>query len=175
MIVVTGRSGTGKSTVADILHADFGMTRIGVGDALRHALARSGIIVERRWDIGPTFLRHHTVDEIFEAIREESDGKGTHLVIDGVRYAETCRQLTAWRDATIWMVHASPTAIERRLAARAESTSRHALSDAFEAELGPLSKLATSSLTNDGTPEDLRRAVHAAARDAGLSPQANAP
>ena len=82
-VVIFGRPGSGKSSLAERLGADFGYTLVRTGEMLRDAVRAGGFLGKRvekhlaRGDLVPDTL-------IFELLEADFKGPGmTHLLFDG--------------------------------------------------------------------------------------------
>jgi adenylate kinase len=82
-VVIFGRPGSGKSSLAEGLGRDFGYTLVRTGEMLRDAVRKGGLLGQRvekhlaRGDLVPDTL-------IFELLEADFKGPGmTHLLFDG--------------------------------------------------------------------------------------------
>jgi dephospho-CoA kinase len=116
-IILTGPPCAGKSTCAEFLKNEFGLEIINVGDLLFEKLKSDGIVCNTRDEIGPAFLKHYLVDDIFKIIVEYIDGF-EQVVIDGVRLESICYQLKEYYSSSLWYIDTYLHIREQRLANR---------------------------------------------------------
>lgn len=84
-IVITGRSGSGKSELAAGLSRVLHLEVVNVGDELAAALRDSGDAVEQRADIGPRYLEAFGLQGYLRILR---DAARRRCILDGLRIDE---------------------------------------------------------------------------------------
>lgn len=97
LLIITGRAGTGKSTVATALASHFGLRVRNIGDILA---VRMGGSFSDRSIIGPTFLNRFGFDAYRDLVLEAAQA-GT--VLDGLRSPTVLRDLLLMRRSVATM------------------------------------------------------------------------
>lgn len=160
LILLSGRSGVGKSTVATFLRELAAFRVVNVGNILGAELRRRHVEWHARHEIGSLFLENYDATQIFplldEGLRvEQAAAPGASVAVDGVRFAVTCAQFRdSHPDSLIWFVTCDPSirAARRLLGGDVRSAN---VGDSDE----QLEQAADTVIRNDGTVDDLRTAV----------------
>lgn len=82
VVVVSGRRGSGKTTLSRILSEATGFRCVNFGNQLRDELRRRDVTPASRQEIGPQFMAVCGLDEYLRLLR---DCAGAGTVLDGVR------------------------------------------------------------------------------------------
>jgi dephospho-CoA kinase len=166
-VILAGLPGSGKTSVAELLHNMHGLRVINVGDLLLQQLEREGVSCKSRADIGPTFLKLHEPDAIFQILRDAfSTPEGQ--VIDGIRLLRTCQQLRRWLPtARVWFITCDEAQRLQRLRSkvkvdqqrRDQANEEFARYSAYDDEAARIAALADVVLSTDGVLEELQMKV----------------
>jgi dephospho-CoA kinase len=134
ILIIAGLPGSGKTSVANFLHENFGLRVVNAGDCLARHLSLEATDLYSRADIGPLFLERYTANRIFEFLHAETRRVNAD-VVDGVRLQTTCKQFRESNPSNrIWMVTCSITNRLDRLEEKLSScvTDPAAIKNAFE-------------------------------------------
>ena len=158
LILLTGFSGVGKTTVANILGEVGSFRIINCGDVLKARLASIDVATKSRPEIGTAFLARFPVASIFGVLADEYRRYASEpAILDGVRFALTCEQFREeWPQSRVWHIECDPAIRDERLSLRgvsANDRSRAALGD-DDSRFEPIADVI---IRNDGTVDELRR------------------
>ncbi len=151
IVVVTGADGSGKTTLSRLLERYLGYNYINVGDELANSLARVGIRVARREQLGATFLAAFGVGGYLEVISSCIERRP--CVLDGVRLPQALPELRSRSDVLHLHRRGSPSGTDIKENGR------------FAAELGELAQVADAHVAWYPTEADLETYVARDGRD----------
>ena len=103
-VVVCGRIGSGKSTVADIIAAEFGFKAVSFGNYIRHIAALRGTPSTRSQlqDLGDCLFRSTGSSGLLQDVIDHYGvNQSDSVVFDGVRHPEVLADIRHASEATI--------------------------------------------------------------------------
>jgi len=127
LIVITGQSGSGKSQLGARIADRLGYKSINIGDALLKELARQGIPVKSRKEIGRLFMEVSGIEGYLDLVKRLAE---YDTILDGVRIA---RALPVLRQIHPELIHIHKLAIPHATDDR---------QDEYDAEMAVLSDIA---------------------------------
>lgn len=175
VIGAVGKNGSGKDTVLDIIADEYGVPRISMGDIVREIAREKGIEPTRANlnEISRSHFEKHGNDYFIKIVIDRLDeARAPFSVVTGIRTYLDAKTLRDRYDDRFLLINVIVVDDEERLRrARVRGSARDPETieelrehDAREERIFGIQKaatLATATMTNDGSLDDLKRQVHA--------------
>ncbi len=114
IILLSGTPASGKTTVAKYLEREHGASLIDVGNVLYDHIKSKELLCNTRGSIGPNFLNHYSIDDIFNVLSSFVLENDT-TVFDAIRFIRTFKQFAQWnKHITLWCVETDNQIRKRR-------------------------------------------------------------
>ncbi len=166
VVGLAGRMGSGKGSVSDYLHGEYGASQYRFSGILMDILERLHLALERvsLQKLGVALRRDYGEDVIVKALKKDLDGDEAEIgVIDGIRYENEVDMLRGFEDSIlIFLTAPARTRYERCIKRTEKAESGMSFEDFMEAEgreteryIDEIGEKAEHVVENTGSLEEL--------------------